>query len=232
MSEEQNTSEPEKQPEPQTTQPTSSPKPEAKPQPSISPEDLARQVAGNLDIAGEVKKSLQALVGGEKPKKQTNPLHEAFLEDPATLLNNVKELAKREIKEEEEQIKTQNARRKQELGPIAKEYSSKHPSLQTTAGNHLVEIEFANILDSNPDKSEKEAFKEACDKAVAHLESLGIKSPTEEERKRAEQAAQMPPMAHPGLPSARNGFNPAKSADDYIKQQQEFRAKFKQPQSK
>lgn len=197
-------------------------------EPSLSAEDIAKQVAGNLNIEKEVRKSLQALVAPEK-KKESNPIHQQFLEDPATFVNDILEIAEKRVEQKNETKAAAAARRQEELGPVANEYAEKHPGLKTDAGSQLVELEFAKAMNKNPDMSEKEAFESACKKAVGYLEALGVKSPTEEERRKEEQNAYMPPMGGSGLPGDRNGFSNASSSQDFLARQKAAREAFRKP---
>lgn len=214
-----------------TEQPEQKPAQESKapPQPTIDPKEIAKQVSASINIQDEIKKSLRETFAGQ-PEKKSNPLHEEFLKDPASLLKDVKDLAKKEIREEDDQKRAIEERRQVELGPIAKEYADKHPALKSTAAGKMVDAELARLARANPDLSEKEALTQALDSTVKELEALGVKSPTEEERKKAEQAALTPPMSYAGIQIPGGNSKPA-SDSDFLQAQREFREQFKKPQA-
>jgi hypothetical protein len=122
--------------------------------------EVAKVTADVTAKADAKLKHAARVLSGEPEATSTEDILETFLKDPVKTLHTVKEVAKREMREEQEQQDQKIRTERAVVGPMLNQY----PGLKTDANSAAVEMIAGRLSKSG--MSYAEALKAACEKVI------------------------------------------------------------------
>jgi hypothetical protein len=157
------------------------------------------------DVAAATRAEIARSISGEKEPSQQNQVLERFVQDPVKFAQTIKDVAKREMREEAAAERQLADVQRSVLQPLVSEY----PELNSEVKLDLVEKRTERYERSGI--SYPEALKKAAEETV---KEFGLKSVSEAQRESGYRAAGLPGGGgfSPGAPT----FDPAKSEKDFF----------------
>lgn len=193
-------------------------------QPQVDVDAIIKKATAEASAAAEKKaeeklrKTFAVLSGQEE--KPVNPIHEAFVNDPITLLNAHKDVVKKELRDEMAKEQQRNASIAAEMKKVADEYP------QITEYTDVVEGKFIQLKVQEPDATEAELIKRAS-KFVA--DKLKLKPLTAAEQEERQKQSALPPANGVVGYAPTNKFDNQKSSLDFINARKAHFEKFTKP---
>lgn len=183
------------------------PKQEAAPQPQVDVEAITKKATDEARKAADEKlKKVAKALSGEEEEARPDPLLVALAKDTKGFLGEfavqVKEQAKREMKEESA-AQSKQAEKAQE---IARPFLDKYPEMK----DHMDDADAYMKQALHSGEPLEKAIESAFNKTV---KKFNLKSLSDEERQRQAAYAGIPPVGSPGMPSQEKQTS---SAMDYI----------------